>query len=593
MSGLEAPVVFEYQRALEEFRRASPADSPFLKRMSELISLLDLTTSLSSTLSSQEILDAALLMVLGELQCTRGCILVRGEGGRYQLRASRGLPPGVGGEFSVGTLPEGEILVAASGAGREPLGSLGLEVLCPILRSGHVVAVLGLGPRAAGRQFGVGELAFLRSVAACAATPIENGLIHEELQRVNQRLSVKVFQLQGLFDISRELTASLDEETIASLLASTLMGQLTVSRCGLFLWGSEGLRLAYSRGIKVDEARLRRPGLADRASGLTGPTPVEALPQGELRGLLSELRLGLAVPMRSGERAAGFVAVGERISGFAFSEEDHDFAQTLARQAMAALEAARLHRLRVEKQRRDRELQIAREIQLSLFPKSWPPIPGFEVAARSESCHEVGGDHYDVIPLAGGRVAVTIADVSGKGTPASLLMASVHAWLRALAGTTSPAVFMKRLNQFLFASTQANKYVTLFYAELDPVSRRLSYVNGGHVPPFLARADGRRERLLTGGTALGLLEDAAYEAAEVRLAPGDALVMVTDGATEASSPQQLEFGDERIFDSITEARAQGAPDLLTRLVDAVHAWNGTAGCSDDLTVLVLKAEPES
>ncbi|HLA76821.1 MAG TPA: SpoIIE family protein phosphatase [Vicinamibacteria bacterium] len=590
---MDTPVVFEYQRALDEFRRASPADSPFLKRMSELISLLDITTSLSSSLSSQEILEAALLMVLGELQCTRGCILARAESGRYRLRAGRGLPPGAVGELALDSLPEGEVLPAAA-AEREAVASLGLEVLCPILRSGRVVAVLGLGPRAEGRRFGPGELAFLRSVAACAATPIENGLIHEELQRVNQRLSVKIFQLQGLFDISRELTASLDEEAIASLLASTLMGQLTVSRCALLLGGSQGLRLAYSRGIKGDEGqRLEGPQTAELVAALRGPTPVDGLPESELRRLLIELRLGLLVPLRSGERAAGLVAVGQRVSGLAFSDEDYDFAQTLARQAMAAFEAARLHRLRVEKQRRDRELQIAREIQQSLFPRNWPAIPGFEVGARSESCHEVGGDHYDVIPLERGRVAVTIADVSGKGTPASLLMASVHAWLRALAGTTSPPIFMERLNRFLFASTQANKYVTLFYAELEPASRRLVYVNGGHVPPFLVRADGRLERLLAGGTALGLLEEATYEAGEVRLEPGDALVMVTDGATEASSPQDVEFGDQRIFDNISGGCGQGATALLERLVDAVHTWNGSAGCTDDLTVLVLKAQHES
>ena len=589
---METPVVLEYQRALEGFRRASGAEGPFLKRMSELISLLDLTTTLSSSLSSQEILDAALLIVMGELQCSRGCILVRKDSGHYLVRASRGLL--TAGEVSPGPMPEAEILLAGASGGREVFDALGVELLCPILRSGRTVAVLGLGPRAQGREFGSGELAFLRSVAACAATPIENGLIHEELQQVNKRLSVKVFQLQGLFDISRELTASLDEESIASLLASTLMGQLMVSRCGLFLRGAEGLRLAHSRGIKVEEGQpLGGLGMAELVAELKGPQPVDVLPEGELRRLLVAQRLALLVPMRSGARAAGFVALGERISGLAFSEEDYDFAQTLARQAMAALEAARLHRLRVEKQRRDRELQIAREIQQSLFPKSWPAIPGFQVAARSEACHEVGGDHYDVIPLDDGRVALTIADVSGKGTPASLLMASVHAWLRALAGTTSPLAFMERLSRFLYASTQANKYVTLFYAELEPCSRHLVYVNGGHVPPFLVRADGSRERLTAGGTALGLLEEGAYEAGEVYLQAGDTLLMVTDGATEALSPEEVEFGDERIFDTISAARGRSASVQLERLVGAVHGWAGSAGCTDDLTVLVLEAQQES
>ena len=134
----------------------------------------------------------------------------------------------------------------------------------------------------------------------------------------------------------------------------------------------------------------------------------------------------------------------------------------------------RLHRVEVEKERQDREMQIAREIQRSLFPSARPECRGFDAGAASQACYQVGGDHYDFIPLADGRLALTMADVSGKGTPASILMASVHAWLRALAGSAEPGRLMLRLNQFLYESTQANKYVTLFYGELDPRSRTLA-----------------------------------------------------------------------------------------------------------------------
>ncbi len=589
---MDTAVVLEYQRALEEFRRACDAPPPFFKRMSELISLLDLTTTLSSGLSSQEILEAALLIVMGELQCTRGCILVRASGG-FVARAARGLA--VGATLKLPDLDASDIVLSSSAGALEVMEPLGLEVLCPIVKGGRPVAVLGLGKRAGGTAFGSGEIAFLKSVAACAATPIENGLIHEELQRVNQRLSVKIFQLNGLFDISRELTASLDEETVASLLSTTLLGQLMVSRCALYLRAPDGLRLAHSRGVGFEERQTPPwgPEVEQITEGLRGPCLVGALRAGPLQDYLRAQRLALLVPLRSGENTAGFMALGERISGLPFSEEDYDFAQTLGRQAMAALETVKLHRIRVEKQRRDRELQIAREIQQSLFPQSWPGIAGFEVAARSEACHEVGGDHYDVIPLDDGRVALAIADVSGKGTPASLLMASVHAWLRALAGTTNLDAFLRRLNTFLYQSTQANRYVTLFYGELDSTDRSFRYANGGHVPPFVVRADGRCERLTEGGPVLGLLEQATFDTGLVHLRPGDALVAVTDGATEATSAGDIEFGDERISDTILSNRAARAPVLLDRLVEAVHAWNGPAGCSDDLTILVLKAIQET
>jgi sigma-B regulation protein RsbU (phosphoserine phosphatase) len=295
------------------------------------------------------------------------------------------------------------------------------------------------------------------------------------------------------------------------------------------------------------------------------------------------------VPLAVGSKVEGLVAVGERASGTPFADEDLDFAQTLARQAAAALETARLHRMRVEKERQDRELHIAREIQESLFPRERPRWPGLELAAESHPCHEVGGDYYDFFSLGGERWAIAIADVSGKGAPASILMASVHASLRALAGGAPPAAMMGRLNRFLFESTQANKFVTLFYAELDAGSRRLRYVNAGHVPPYLRRGDGATDRLTAGGPALGLLEDVCYEEGEAALRPGDLLAIVTDGATESMSPDDVEFGDERLVRTLAESAPEPAAAALRRLLAAARAWAGPAGCGDDLTALVLKA----
>ena len=587
---MNAPVVFQYQRALDAFRREG-GSSPLLKRMSELISLLDLTTTLNSSLSGAEILDAALLIVMGQLPATRGALFVRAEGGGYRVQASRGLPAGAPAQTDLEPLAGPEVIFRRQGACADVFETYGLDVLCPIFKADRPIAVLGLGPRADGHPFGEEEAAFLQSVAACAATPIENGLIYHELKRVNQRLSVKVFQLHNLFDVSRELTSSFDEEAIESLVTTTLMGHLMVSRCALYRAADGRLALAHARGVRGEE--LGRAFTEAEAQpvleALRAPLSVAELPPGPVRQRLAGSGLALVVPLSAGQSAQGFLAVGERVSGLPFTEEDREFAQTLARQAVAALESVRLHRLGVEQQRRDREMQIAREIQQSLFPRSCPEIPGFEVAALSDPCQEVGGDHYDFIPLEGGRLALAVADVSGKGAPASILMASVHASLRALAGSSPPAALMGRLNQFLLASTQENKYVTLFYAELDPATRRVVYVNGGHVPPCRVSADGKHERLLAGGPALGLLAGADYESGEAALGPGDVLAVVTDGVTEASSPEDREFGEEGVLGALRAHRQEGAQAVLDALVRSVWAWTGPAGCSDDLTALVLKA----
>ncbi len=576
------PVVFPYQRALDEFRREG-REPPLLKRMSELISLLDLTTTLSSGLAGEEILDAALLTVMGELQVGRGALFVRDPDGAYRKRASRGLPAGSPDTLAADAVP-GEA-GRAEGPARD---ALGLELVCPVTKAGKAIAFLGFGPRAGGGAYGDEEVTFLRSVAACAATPIENGLIHDELQRVNQRLSVKVFQLHNLFDVSRELTASLDEDAIRSLFATTVMGHFVVSRCAIYTLGPEGLAVVHERGVKSDDPTPVPPGESLRALiALRGPTAVREMAEGPVKDRLLRSRMGLAVPLGAGAHLEGVLAVGERATGAPFTEEDHDFAQTLARQAVAALESARLHLMQVEKQRQDRELQIAREIQQSLFPRGCPRLDGFEVAAESRPCQEVGGDYYDFISLEGGRLALAVADVSGKGTPASILMASVHASLQALAGTAPPGVVIERVNRFLFASTQANKFVTLLYAELDPRTRRLVYVNAGHVPPYRVRRDGAIERLLVGGPALGLLEDAVFEVGDLTLERGDILGMVTDGVTEALSPGDEEFGDERASQALREARSETAEGVVRALVRTVDDWTG-GPCGDDLTALILK-----
>jgi sigma-B regulation protein RsbU (phosphoserine phosphatase) len=586
------PVVFQYQRALDAFRREG-GPSPLLKRMSELISLLDLTTTLNSSLSGAEILDAALLIVMGELAAMRGALFVRAEGGGYRVQASRGLPAGAPAAVDLDPLAGPEVMFRRPGAGAEVFEAFGLEVLCPIFKADRPIAVLGLGPRPDGRPFGAEDAAFLQSVAACAATPIENGLIYQELKRVNQRLSVKVFQLHNLFDVSRELTSSFDDDTIEALVTTTLMGHLMVSRCALYRGGPDGLAVAHARGVRADDLGRAFTEAEARPilDALHAPLAVADLPPGPVQARLAAARMALLVPLSAGQQVQGFLAAGERVSGLPFTEEDREFAQTLARQAVAALESVRLHRLGIEQQRRDREMQIAREIQRSLFPRSRPQVPGFEVAALSDPCEEVGGDHYDFIPLDGGRLALAVADVSGKGAPASILMASVHASLRAMAGSSPPAALMERLNRFLLASTQENKYVTLFYAELDPGARRVVYVNGGHVPPWRIGADGECERLVTGGPALGLIDRADYEAGEAALGPGDVLAVVTDGVTEAASPEDREFGEEGLVRVLRSHQKEGAQPILDALVRSVHKWTGSAGCADDLTALVLKALP--
>ena len=425
------------------------------------------------------------------------------------------------------------------------------------------------------------------AVAALETALRANAALEDELRRSKQQLSLRAYELHNLVDLTRDLTGSSAEEAIREIVLTTVMGHFVVSRSALYLVGPDGLALASARGLRRD---ARGAAIPPRAlAGLAGPRPVAELPPGPLRDRLEADRLALAVPLAAADRMLGVLAIGERASGLAFSEEDKDVAQTLARQALAAIENVRLQRVRDEKQRQDRELSVAREIQQSLLPARQPQLDGFEVAGESRPCFEVGGDSYDWIPLASGRLALVVADVAGKGTPASLLMASAHAFVHALAGTSAPAELVSRLNAFLFARTQASRFVTLFYAELDARSRRLFYVNAGHVPPYRLAADSSVSRLTEGGPALGLLPEAAYAVGELALGRDDLVAIVTDGVSEAMSPEDVEFGDDRVCETLRRCSGADASAVLASLIAAVNEWAGARGGSDDLTAVILKA----
>jgi sigma-B regulation protein RsbU (phosphoserine phosphatase) len=579
------PVVQKCREELETLRREG-REPVLVSRLSQILSLLDLTTRLGWTASGDEIPEAALGFVMGELAIDRGGLYLTARERRFELRAARGGAP----------LPAHvELPLDLSGAGppggaTAALGGAGMETVCPVHKAGRLIALIVLGPRADGRPLSAEDLAYLESLAAAAATPIEGGLIDDERRRVNRDLSVKVYQLQNLFDIGRELAGTLDEEAIERLVLTTLLGHFLAARAAYYRVGPRGLELGLARGTRAGSLPERLPGEPEwLKSELSGPRVVDELPTGGLRDTLAAADFALVVPLVAPSGIEALIAVGARPGGPRPEAEDLDFAAALARQAQAALEGARLHRLRIEKERQDRDLEIARRIQQGLLPKSAPRLAGFEIAGESRSCLHVGGDYFDFVPLAGGRLGLVIADVSGKGTPASLMMASVHAWLRALAGSEPAARVLERLNRFVYASTETSRYVTLFYGELDPATRRLVYVNAGHVPPFVVRSNGSEERLRSGGPVLGLLDEVTLDAGELSLAPGDVLAAVTDGVTEAVDPAGREFGDERVRQALAAHAGKGARETLLGLVGAVDRWAGEAGCSDDLTALILKA----
>jgi len=243
---------------------------------------------------------------------------------------------------------------------------------------------------------------------------------------------------------------------------------------------------------------------------------------------------------------------------------------------------------RAQRQRAD-ELQDAREIQSNLLPKSFPQIKDYEIAGMTKPMRHVGGDFYDVVRINETQTVFCIADVSGKGMPAALLMSSLQAALKPLMwDCRSPRELCRRLNRILCEIAPVGKFVSFFYAVLDSKDNRLTYCNAGHNPPALVRADGATSELNAAGAVLGQFPDWVYEQSEVQLRPGDTLMLFTDGLVEACGQDEEPFGEERLNRIVLENRGAGAESLQKLLMQAALAHCG-GSFQDDASMIVLRA----
>jgi sigma-B regulation protein RsbU (phosphoserine phosphatase) len=243
---------------------------------------------------------------------------------------------------------------------------------------------------------------------------------------------------------------------------------------------------------------------------------------------------------------------------------------------------------RHELARKQAELNFAYEVQQALFPRQFPRNRGLQFSGVCVPASGISGDYYDVLDLADGRVVFAIADISGKGISAAILMSNLHAVLRTLAHSgRTPAEVCSQLNRHLFDVADGTRFATMFYAEWSCRERRLRYINAGHNPPFYLSAGGTR-RLEAGGTPLGMFYEMEYPVGELTLQPGDLIALYSDGVTEAGIDRDNDFGEARLEAVLTAHRNQPPVEIQRRVVEAVHDWAGQE-LEDDMTLLLVRA----
>lgn len=406
-----------------------------------------------------------------------------------------------------------------------------------------------------------------------------------------------------LLDLSRRLSRTLDLQEMLSDLLKSLRTAVPYDAAGVFVLnrsvsalaggGSNliaGMAQVGFAAPRADDPMLRwGQGIVGHVIR-TGETVLCEDVRSDARYVegRAATRSELAVPVAGPGGVLGAINL-ESDRPAAFTAADADLLEFFASAAALAIEKALLHRELMRQQWMEGQLRLAREVQAGLLPRSPPELPGYDMAATNLPTWTIGGDYYDWVPLDDGRMGLVVADVSGKGIPAALIMATFRAAVRAeLRKRDSVPAAVRAVERVLIESQGGSRFVTAVCGILDPPSGRLEYVNCGHNPPLLVRPHGAHELLERGGPALGLGIGGAFEAGCVSLARGDLLALYTDGVVEPAGPGEEEFGQERLLQVLRLSAARPAGDAVVAVVEATRRFSRRESYEDDFTLVVVK-----
>lgn len=432
--------------------------------------------------------------------------------------------------------------------------------------------------------------------------------MHEQLKEGPAQGLTTTDKLRMLLDITKKISRSLDLQEVLNLVMGTLDSLIPYDAAGIFVLrcvdpasvarGEEPcvFEAEAVRGYDIDELSELHLKLGEGIIGHVALT-TEPIISPDVRNdplyinAREETRSEMVAPIISNDEVIGvFDLESDELN--AYSDDDLQVLMMLASQVAIIIEKVMLHEQLIEKKRLEGQLEVARQVQLALLPPNDPQLEGFDISAYNFPTEEVSGDYYDWVRIYDDQISLVVADVSGKGVPAALLMAFLRASLRAATHVGyAPHISMAKVNYLLWESIERNQYVTAFYGILDATNRTLSYTNAGHNPPLLLDAEGNVQFMDRGGVPLGMFRDTRYHEYYLTIEPDEVLVLYTDGVTEAMSPSGEEFGRDRLANSVKAARSLRAKDLIVSIQKDVLDWTDGRGATDDITFFVVKALP--
>jgi sigma-B regulation protein RsbU (phosphoserine phosphatase) len=545
-----------------------------------LTALIDFSRIINSSIDLHFILNNVLLTCLGKFLATRGLIALK-ENGKIVLKGSKGLGTEIKEKF-----PE---LEATQECIDNPalisfMQDANLKVAEKISSSEDCIGLVCLGEKLNKSDYTEDDVEFLATILNISATAVQNSMVINELKSVNRQLDSRVQRLSSLFELSKEFGLFLEPSKVIRLLGFSLMGQFLLKKIALVRFENEEIEILDS---KFDDEEIfssvKKYELQNNHDSIKKEKIQKNYPE------LAELGIELIVPMQLQGKTRGLIFLGERPGKREYNESDLEFIYSIGNLAIISLENTRLFYEALEKQKMEEDLLIARDIQRNLLPQTLPDYDHFDIAALNVSSKQVGGDYYDVIPLDDGKFYIAIADVSGKGVPASLMMANIQAFLQVICRQgirIDEATGM--INDLVTANTSEGRFITFFWGYIDTKTNTLTYVNAGHNPPYIIR-NGKIIKLEKGGIIFGVMKTfTPYIFEEVKLKKDDVIILYTDGVSEAMNLNNEEYSEEKlqvIAESLVDKTAE---EILNGIKEDVQIFTQGNVQSDDITMIVIK-----
>ncbi len=571
-------------------------------RIVELTSLIETAKILNSSLDSGFILNHIMLASMGKLTISRTAAIIKkdlpaADGKAEFAKIGKGI---VADDATIAELflldlesPQDPSQFNASLSTR--LTKAGVTWVFALRSAHRLLGYLLVGKKMIGGPLTPSEIEFVVTLCNLAAAAIENASVFEQYKESNLQMQRRVQELQTLFELSKEFSQLIDEPRAIRTLEFSIMGQTGSRQFAICLMYESKTRLVVNRIIGIGSTDLTVLCPLEQAVRLSTllQAPQDRAPNSNAVGLqktveeLSRLGIKVLIPFHVQGATDGILLLGDRVSHAPYSDSEISFLSSLCNLAAMAIDNARLFQESLAKQRLEEELSLAHTIQEKLLPREMPQFSGCSVSTFHIPSKQVGGDYFDVIKVGEDRLYFAIADVSGKGFPAALLMANLQSAFRALVATGLELdQILARLNNIVHANTDMDKFITLFAGIYDRSENVLTYINAGHNYPFLIKHD-RVLRLDKGGLMLGVLSDVKYEIGREPVAVGDVLYMFTDGVNEALDAEGSQFSDERLAEVLLKNSTLGAGDILEEVRKEIAAFVGGAPQSDDITQLCI------